>query len=666
MQQISSSKYHSEGSPHPLGVTYDAEATNCAIYAPQAKQVELCLFDFEHVQRNKIRLMHQTNGVWHSKITGLKVGDYYGYRISGLPENGNRFNPSKLLLDPYAKKISHSPKLTPDFYDYDRKNLDLSVVNNLDNGTLAAKGVITKARIDYSATRPKIPWERTVIYELHPKGISQANLAIPAITRGKLSAIKHPQLISHFRKLGVNCLELMPIQAFCSEQALLDAGKTNYWGYNPLSFMAIHPAYCEVEPEIELQKLVNELHYNGIEIILDIVFNHSAETDQYGPTYSWRGIANGEYYMLKDDQQGYHDFSGTGNVFNASNPRVVELMISALEHWASFGIDGFRFDLGSLLAIDSQGKFDREHLFFKAIAASEHLKDLKMIAEPWDLNNYALGQFPAHWAEFNDRFRDNIKSSLINHNHSRSDLAHLLAGTTSYFSYLKAEAHRPINYITNHDGFSLNDLVSFKLPRGESSADFSKAHLNVNYGVEGLVGDSQINAARLKHLKNFMLLMFISQGVPFIRSSDEFLQSLDGEANSYAIDSEQTWFNWDMSKRGQEFFDFLAKLIDFRKKNSQFFQLYNEETEYRTIKWYKVDGTIMQNEDWEAHSPIGLLLELSHKVIYCLINIGDSSFQINLPLLENYVNWKIEFCSSLSKDALQPNSIQIWEAPSKA
>ncbi|MBL0691219.1 MAG: glycogen debranching protein GlgX [SAR324 cluster bacterium] len=683
------------GTTAKLGAHLLDKGVNFSLFSAHAEKVEVCFFDENHQETQRIALPFVTKNIWHGVISPVSPGEFYGYRVYGKwqPELGYRFNHHKILLDPYAKKISHLPVLEPLFYGFKKDNnlipspdQDL-VLDDRDNGRIASKAVICDNLATHQGYNVVIPWSQTVIYELHIKGMSQLCFDIDDSFRGKFTALTHPTLIKKLKKLGVTSIKIMPPQVSISEQGLLDKELTNYWGYNPLNFFIPHPLYANNDERIDFIAMVTTLHNHGIEVLVDLVFNHTAESDHLGPHLSFRGIDNLSYYILdKDNPRFYQDHSGCGNTLKTYHPAVARLIIDALEEWADLGVDGIRFDLGSLLAIDKEQGFDENHPIFFMIEQNPKLNRLKMIAEPWSMNGHHLGSFPTGWAELNDNFRDTIKKSAINQLNSPKDLAHVLAGNDDIFSLNAREDRRPINYIANHDGMNLMDLVSYQNKHneanGEDNRDGSNNNYSVNYGVEGFSDDELVLANRIKHIKNLLLMLFFSQGVPMIQAGDESGHSRQGNNNPFCQDNQINWLNWVNEEKVGEvdvhqiLSPFLAELINWRKSQFAFFSLRQINREFRQIHWYNHHAKELSSTDWNQTKNIKLgmlyLLPATKKGIYCLINLTNHQIEFKLPDLPfEEVNWKLKFNSSLAHiDSQNENltqtqleqSIMIWQS----
>ena len=656
-----------------LGATVKKNAVNFAIFSQNATKVELCFFDRQHRETQRINLPQATNHIWHGLVQNALVGEFYSYRIYGPwdPENGDRFNHHKPVLDPYAKKISHIPQLDDRLYAWSKDQNDL-IFDEQDSAAICPKGVITNPDNRQLSLEPKVPWEKTVIYELHPKGFSQLNAALPLSSRGKLSGLKHPQVIAYLRNLGVTTIKIMPLQAFMTEEHLISCGLTNYWGYNPLNFFCVHPHYGEGDARKEFSSMVHSLHQHGFEVIVDLVFNHSAESNHLGPNLSFRGIDNRAYYVLdQQEPRFYADYAGCGNVLKAYHPQVAALILDALEAWSDLGIDGIRFDLAALLAIDKRHCFDQQHPIFYMIAQSEKLRGLKLIAEPWAMNSYELGNFPQGWSELNDQFRNTVKLAVSKKLSSPKPLAHVLAGTADLFSLLAAENHRAINYFANHDGLTLRDLASYNHKHNEANCQNNRDGTNYdfgyNHGVEGETDDQQLLKNRAAYMRNLIALLFIAQGVPLLQAGDELGHTRGGNNNAYCQDNKLSWLNWEKSNFYHQLQPFMVKMINWRKENADFFKLAEKDGVLREIFWFEHNGAVMSNKTWDQQTRLSLglmyFLAADNRAIYSLINLTNEKIAYQLPQTPQMFNWKLAL-TTVDQPALDnhqaANSIMIF------
>ncbi|NNC97420.1 MAG: glycogen debranching protein GlgX, partial [Gammaproteobacteria bacterium] len=548
---MSSSLTISTGDASRLGANVRPDGINFALFSAHASKVTLCLFSADgQTETARLDLPARTGDIWHGFVSGLRPGQLYGYRVDGpfAPHQGHRFNYHKLLIDPYARElfgtiIQHDAIFA---YDLSHPDKDLSV-DTRDSAPYIPKCVARESITPPAFNKPSTSWENTIIYEAHVKGFTQGNSQVAPDARGKFSGLKSPAVINYLQELGVSAIELLPIQSFFSEPRLIELGLTNYWGYNPFNYFTVHQDYGDAD---EFKAVVQALHAAGIEVIMDVVYNHTAESDERGPTLSYRGIDNASYYALQENKRFYVNHTGTGNTLNTAHPEVLALTIKSLHYWAEeMGVDGFRFDLASTLARGDDG-FDHRSDFLVACENDPILSKCKLIAEPWDIGpgGYVLGQFPKGWRGWNDRFRDSVRSFWRGDAMAHKELAARLLGSADIFDHSDKSAHSSLNFITSHDGFTLNDLVSYQHKHnhanGENNRDGHNHNLSDNMGVEGPSDDVKINNARLQRKKNLLASLLLSQGTPMLLAGDEFGQSQNGNNNSYCQDNDITWLNW--------------------------------------------------------------------------------------------------------------------------
>jgi isoamylase len=582
------------GSAEPLGATWDGRGINFALFSANGEQVELCLFD--ETGRREVRrltLPARTGDIWHGYLAGARPGLKYGYRVHGpyAPGRGHRFNPHKLLLDPYARAITgaftwHRANFA---YDLDSPSGDLSF-ETTDNAPFVPKGIVTPPSAA-NLSRLETPWHDTVIYEMHVKGMTQRHPDVPAPLRGTFAALTAPAIVDHMRSLGVTAIELLPVFAFADETHLVRRGLANYWGYNPVSFFALDPRYLAGGG---LREVVDIYHAAGIEVLVDVVYNHTAEGDRLGPTLSLRGIDNASYYWL-DDHGNDVNYSGCGNTLNVCHPQVQRLVLDSLKHLAwSTGIDGFRFDLAATLARTPRG-FCLDTSLAAMIARDPQLSALKLIAEPWDVGGHILGHLPPPWREWNDRYRDTMRAFWRGDAHMAGRAATALAGSSND---MRAPL-RGINFITAHDGFTLEDLVSYARKHndanGEGGRDGTDHNLSANYGAEG--PDESLRPLRDRQKRNFIASLMLSQGVPMMLAGDEFGQTQGGNNNAYCQDNDTTWLDWGLLEANRDLVDFVRQVIALRKsypalRREAFFTGDND------IIWLRPDGAPMTETDW--------------------------------------------------------------------
>src|SRR3954470_19193083 len=563
------------GSPFPLGATWDGEGTNFALFAPAAESVELCLFDGEEEER--VALEEVTYHVWHAYLPRVGPRQRYGFRVDGPfdPGHGLRWNSGKLLIDPYARALDGEFALDDAVFGYP-PGKDDTQQDHRDSAPFVPKAVVVADAFPWGDDpRPATPWADTVIYEMHVKGFTARHPDVPPSVRGTYAGLARPAAIEHLRRLGITAVELMPVHHFVSEPALLRRGLTNYWGYNTLGFFAPHAAYSSSgsrgEQVREFKAMVRALHAAGIEVILDVVYNHTAEGDEKGPTLSFRGIDNPTYYRLRDDDpRRYLDYTGTGNTLNAQQPHVLQLIMDSLRYWVTeMHVDGFRFDLAAALA-RSFHDVDRLSGFFEVIEQDPVLSQVKLIAEPWDLGpgGYQVGEFPPLWTEWNGKYRDTVRDFWRGAQTGVAELGYRLTGSSDLYQDDGRRPYASINFVTCHDGFTLRDLVSYdekhNEDNGEDNKDGSDDNRSWNCGVEGPAGDPAVEALRNRQVKNFLTVTMLSLGVPMIPMGDEVRRTQGGNNNTYCHDDEANWFDWSLVERHADVHRFVKLLLTRR------------------------------------------------------------------------------------------------------
>ncbi len=604
------------GKPYPLGATWEGKGVNFALFSEHAEKVELCLFDAKgrrEIQRVPIR--EQTDQIWHCYLPEARPGLLYGYRVYGpyLPEQGLRFNHNKLLLDPYAKAIIGTLRWSDAQFGYKvgHKMEDLSF-DRRDNASSMPKCQVINPAFTWEYDRPpQIPWHDTVIYELHVKGFTQLHPKIPSAMRGTYAGLATEPVITHLRKLGVTAVELMPIHAFVDDRHLVEKGLRNYWGYNSIGFLAPEERYGYAEPVSEFKTLVKTLHHAGIEIILDVVYNHTAEGNQLGPTLSFRGIDNQAYYRLVPDNPRYYmDYTGCGNTLNMTHPRVLQMIMDSLRYWVlEMHVDGFRFDLASSLARELY-EVDRLSAFFDIIRQDPVLSQVKLIAEPWDLGEggYQVGNFPIGWAEWNDKYRDVVRAYWKGEGGLIDNLAYRLTGSSDLYGRNGRRPSSSVNFISAHDGFTLNDLVSYNEKHNEANLednhDGSNHSFSWNCGVEGPTGEPDILSLRARQKRNLLSTLLLSQGVPMLLSGDEMGRTQQGNNNAYCQDNEISWLNWDLLPEDRKLLAFTRQLIYLRKLHPIFHRQHFFQGRpikgagIKDIIWLNPNGQEMNEEEW--------------------------------------------------------------------
>jgi len=608
------------GAPYPLGASYDGAGVNFALFSENATAVELCLFgDAEgNDETARFRLTEQTDQVWHIYLPGIAPGQRYGYRVHGPyePKSGHRFNPAKLLIDPYAKALDREFSLDNSLFGYEVGNRDADLSrDDRDDSSLMPKSVVADSKFSWGHDRRlNIPWHETVIYELHVKGFTARHPLVPPNLRGTYAGLASPWVIEYFRSLSVTAVELMPIHQAMVDRHLSEQGLVNYWGYNSIAYFAPDVRYSSSgrlgEQVREFKAMVKVFHRAGIEVILDVVYNHTAEGNHLGPTLCMRGIDNANYYRLKSDERRYYvDYTGCGNTLNMVSPRALQLVMDSLRYWVlEMHVDGFRFDLAAALARELHD-VDRLGAFFDIIHQDPVLSQVKLIAEPWDLGEggYQVGNFPPLWSEWNGKYRDSVRDYWRGNDQTLAEFAYRLTGSSDLYRAGGRSPTASINFVTSHDGFTLTDLVSYNEKHneanGEQNRDGESHNRSWNCGHEGPADDAAINELRARQKRNFLATLMLSQGVPMIRAGDEIGHTQAGNNNPYCQDNEISWLNWDNAD--QQLLEFSRRLVMFRKRHPVFRrrkwfqdrQLHGNSI--RDIGWFKPDGGEMSEEDWK-------------------------------------------------------------------
>ncbi|WP_431864601.1 glycogen debranching protein GlgX [Microbacterium paraoxydans] len=605
------------GSAYPLGATFDGQGTNFALFSEGAERVELCLFDADGTE-TRVPLTEVDAFVWHGYLPTVQPGQRYGYRVHGPydPAQGQRFNPNKLLLDPYAKAVAGEIDWGQSLFGYDFGDPDSR--NDDDSAAAMAKGVVVSPFFEWGGDRPlKTPYADTVIYEAHVKGLTQRHPEVPEELRGTYAGIAHPAVVEHLQRLGVTALELMPVHQFVNDSVLQDKGLSNYWGYNTLGFFAPHNAYAaggqDGQQVQEFRAMVRALHEAGIEVILDVVYNHTAEGNHLGPTLSMRGIDNEAYYRLEEDKRYYTDYTGTGNSLNAGNPHALQLLMDSLRYWVTeMHVDGFRFDLAATLAREFYD-VDRLAAFFELVQQDPIVSQVKLIAEPWDIGpgGYQVGNFPPQWTEWNGKYRDTVRDFWRGEPQALGEFASRLTGSADLYEHSGRRPVASINFVTAHDGFTLRDLVSYNEKHnednGEDNNDGESHNRSDNMGAEGPTDDIDINRRRARQQRNFLATLLLSQGVPMISHGDELGRTQHGNNNGYAQDNELTWIDWEAADL--PLVEFTAAVARLRHdhptfRRSRFFDgrpVADEDGErIPDVVWLRPDGARMTPEDWDS------------------------------------------------------------------
>ncbi|PTR10763.1 glycogen operon protein [Nitrosospira sp. Nsp5] len=601
------------GNPYPLGATYDGAGTNFSLFSEVAERVELCLFD-ELDCEIRTDLPENAGHCWHGYFPDVGPGQRYGFRIHGpwAPEQGNRCNPAKLLADPYAKGIDGDVRWDEAVFPY--LFADPNVRNDEDSAPFMPKCVVQQPFFDWSGDRLlQRPWHETIIYEMHVKGFTAQHPDIPPELRGTYAGLAHPAAIGYLKQLGVTAVELMPVHYFVHEKHLIDQGLHNYWGYNSISYFAPHSGYAaDKRPgaaSAEFKQMVKAMHQAGMEVILDVVYNHTAEGSHLGPVLCFKGIDNAYYYQLMaDDRRHYRDYSGTGNSFNMRQPHVLQLIMDSLRYWVlEMHVDGFRFDLASALARELH-EVQKLSAFFDLIQQDPVISQIKLIAEPWDLGEggYQVGNFPPGWSEWNGKYRDCLRDFWRGHEETLSEFAHRFTGSPDLYAGNSRNPFASINFITAHDGFTLHDLVSYNdkhnLANGEDNRDGSDDNRSWNCGVEGATGDAGVLALRAQQQRNFLVTLMLSQGVPMLLAGDEFSRTQQGNNNAYCQDNEVSWIDW--AGIDQDLCEFTRRLVAFRHAHPAFrrrrwFQgRAIHGADYSDIAWFSPAGEQASEEPW--------------------------------------------------------------------
>ena len=618
------------GSPYPLGAAWDGSGVNFALFSEHATGVQLCLFDSagDRHERVCVPLRERTDRVWHGYLPDVGPGQMYGYRVHGPwdPSQGLRFNPAKVLLDPYARVVARPPRHHPSLFGFAAGSDGDGLPDRSDSAAVAPLGAVTASDFDWSGdVRPRRPWHETVIYELHVKGMTQLHPHVPAPLRGTYLGLASPPVLEHLLALGVTAVELMPVHAHADEFPLVARGLTNYWGYNTLAFFAPDARFAASRDPLdvigEFKTMVRALHAAGLEVILDVVYNHTAEGDHRGPTYSFRGIDNQAYYRLAPGQPSrYQDFTGTGNTLNMQSPQVLQLMMDSLRYWVEeMHVDGFRFDLASALARELY-EVDRLGSFFDVIQQDPVISRVKLIAEPWDVGagGYQVGNFPPGWTEWNGKYRDAVRRFWRGDAGVLPELATRLAGSSDLYGPSGRQPHASINFITSHDGFTLVDLVSYNEKHneanGEDNRDGDPHNLSWNHGVEGPTDDPAIVELRRRQRRNFLLTLFVSQGVPMLNGGVELSRTQRGNNNAYCQDSEISWTDWDLSEDETRFLAFVTRLVAFRAAQPTLRRrtfLRGRRKGFADVRWLRPEGGEMTNGEWNDpdRRALGMLLD---------------------------------------------------------
>jgi glycogen operon protein len=664
------------GSPHPLGATWDGEGVNFALFSENATGVQLCLFDdaTSGEPTATISLPERTDNVWHAYLPDVRPGTLYGYRVDGPyePEKGHRFNGAKLLIDPYAKAVSGPIRWSDELFGYTIGDPaeDLSFDARDSAGAMPKCLVVDQAFTWEDDRAPNTPWNQTVIYETHVRGMTLRHPGVPEHLRGTYLGVASDPVIDHLLDLGVTAVELMPVHHFVADRHLVEQGLTNYWGYNSIAFLSPHVGYATGglgQQVSEFKSMVRTLHRAGLEVILDVVYNHTGEGNQLGPTLSLRGIDNSAYYRLMTDQPRYHlDYTGTGNSLNILHPRAMGLVTDSLRYWVTdMHVDGFRFDLAPVLVRGYEA--GQPSAFFEIIGQDPVLSKVKLIAEPWDASpdGYQLGQFPTGWSEWNGAFRDCVRRFWRGDPGQVPELASRLTGSSDIYAPSGRRTYASINFVTCHDGFTMNDLVSYdhkhNEANGEDNRDGSDANFSRNWGAEGRSESARIERTRDRMKRNFFTTLFFAQGVPMLLGGDEIGRTQQGNNNAYCQDNESSWFDWDLGESGLDLCRFVRDLIGVFQDNpvlrrrAFFTGTEVAGTQTKDVTWIRPNGQEMTEGEWSDpnNQSIGMLLlgsaadevdirgrSATGDTLLLLLNAGARSHSYTLPRLEQPGRWE--------------------------
>jgi glycogen operon protein len=670
-----------EGSAEAHGAIWDGQGTNFTLFSANATKVEVCLFDSAGVREiERIALPEYTDMIWHGYIPDVHPGTVYGLRVHGPyePSAGHRFNPNKLLLDPYARAHIGNVKWSPECFGYTvgAENTDLSF-DERDSAPFVPKCVVVDPNFDWHG-KPRakgLPWDNTIIYEAHVKGFTKLHPAVPDPLRGTYAGLGVKEVIEYVKSLGVTAIELLPVHTFIDDSHLLERGLKNYWGYNSIGFFAPDPRYASAPEQClrEFKEMVARFHDAGLEVILDVVYNHTAEGNELGPTLSFKGIDNASYYRLLPDARYYINDTGTGNTLNLSNPAVIEMVTDSLRYWVNeLHVDGFRFDLGTILARETDG-FDNQSGFLKACNQDPLLRTVKLIAEPWDCGpgGYQVGGFPPGWGEWNDRFRDTVRD-FWKGAAPVAAVAKRLTASGEVFNRLGRRPWCSINFVTAHDGFTLNDVVSYNdkhnEANGENNEDGSNDNRSWNCGAEGPTEDPAINLLRERQIRNMLSTLLLSQGTPMLLAGDEFGRTQQGNNNAYCQDNEISWLNWELSDKGRSLLEFTRTLCRLRhqypilRRNRFLTGAHDEEIDVKDLTWITAAGDEMQQSHWDdplARSfgmlidgrarPSGVRQRGTEATLFIVMNAYHDFVEFTLPVASGGGGWTL---------VLDTNSIQ--------
>jgi glycogen operon protein len=669
------------GKPYPHGATFDGAGVNFAVFSQAATRVEVCLFDPANPSReiDRFTLPDVTDHVFHGYVPGLEPGTLYGLRVHGPydPQRGQRCNPYKLLVDPYAKALHGNVDWSQPVFGYTLGNEAQDLARDeRDSAAGVPKGVVVSDNFDWgSDRRPDVPWRKTVLYEAHVKGLTMRHPKVPEHQRGTYAGLGHPAIIEHLVKLGVTSVELLPVHENADDSFLGEKGLSNYWGYSTLNYFAPEQRYASRRTPgavvNEFKAMVRDLHAAGIEVILDVVYNHTCEGNHLGPTLSFKGIDNAAYYWLMPEARYYLDFTGCGNSINASNPQAARLIADSLRYWAQeMRVDGFRFDLATVLGRKGKGEYDINAPFFQMLNQDPVLSRVKLIAEPWDvgMGGYQVGGFPAPWREWNGKYRDAIRRYWKGDENLAGEVGYRMAGSADLYQEAKRRPQASINFVTAHDGFTLHDLVTYSHKHNEANGEHNRDGADDNQawncGVEGETEDSNIIALRERQKRNLLATLFLSQGVPMLVAGDEMGNTQGGNNNAYCQDNEISWIDWDLDERRKALLEFTSRLIHFRHRQPvlqrrRFFRgerIWDSES--RDLVWFRPDGTEMSAEDWQkpfvrslafllGGDAIPMVDERGQRIVgdglLVLLNAHHEAVRMTVPPPQQGCRWLIEF-----------------------
>ncbi|MDP9406247.1 MAG: glycogen debranching protein GlgX [Actinomycetota bacterium] len=676
------------GTPYPLGSRWDGRGTNFSLFSEHADGVELCLFDREGYEV-RIPVREQTAFNWHCYLPGVGPGQRYGYRVHGpyAPAAGHRFNPAKLLIDPYAKAIDGDVHWDPAVFAYPLGDED-TAVNDHDSAPYMPKSIVVNPFFDWGEDRaPRTRRSETVIYETHVKGISMLHPEVQPELRGTYAGLASPPIIDYLTSLGVTAVELQPVHHYVQDHSLVEKGLRNYWGYNTIGFLAPHADYAARgtvgEQVYEFKAMVADLHAAGLEVILDVVYNHTAEGNHQGAHLSFRGVDNAAYYRLVPGKLRYYmDYTGTGNSLNVRHPQVLQLIMDSLRYWIlEMHVDGFRFDLASTLARELHD-VDRLSAFFDLIQQDPVVSQVKLIAEPWDVGEggYQVGNFPVHWTEWNGKYRDTVRDWWRGEVSGLGEVASRLSGSSDLYAHNGRRPYASINFVTAHDGFTLRDLVTYNAKHNEANLDGNSSgedhNRSWNHGVEGETDDPAVRALRSRQLRNFLTTLFVSQGVPMLLGGDEFGRTQHGNNNTYCQDNELSWYDWDLGDEQRELLAFTRSLIRLRREHPVFRRqrFFRGQTGrgMQDIDWMRPDGSEMTPDDWDSGVLLAMMFFLNGEAIptpdergrrvvddsfLVLTNANPTTVTFTVPGEQYGKAWRVEV------DTANPTSVHRLRGP---